>query len=197
MTVPFLGNTIDLSPPVWAISTSQPTIGLHWHGRWVGFLLQWWYSCLYCTSWDWSRAGCVMCCRQAIVLEGKYWKRRLLCVTTEYIKWRQYYKEKSLQSSGHPDEVSFLQFPVLKGGLDLSDQSNGTTVTPMRSSYHFQIQENWAMLLRWFDTKQFYLHTLTSIQIFIENFTEMSGITSSKFYNVVLQITSYFIWAHH
>jgi len=49
------------------------------------------------------------------------------------------------------------------------------------------------MLLRWFDTKQFYLHTLTSIQIFIENFTEMSGITSSKFYNVVLQITSYFI----
>ena len=48
---------------------------------------------------------------QAVVLEGKYWKRRLLCVTTEYMKWRQYYKEKcpSVDSSNHPDEVSHLQ----------------------------------------------------------------------------------------
>jgi len=50
----------------------------------------------------------VLVCGQAVVLEGKYWKRRLLCVTTEYMKWRQYYKEKcqrSLSSSVRPAEV--------------------------------------------------------------------------------------------
>ena len=33
-------------------------------------------------------------CSQAVVLEGKYWKRRLECVTAEYKKWRVYYKDR-------------------------------------------------------------------------------------------------------
>jgi len=48
---------------------------------------------------------------QAVVLEGKYWKRRLRCVTTEYMKWRQYYKEKPQTSDylhGQPTAVSPL-----------------------------------------------------------------------------------------
>ncbi|RWS25823.1 MLX-interacting protein-like protein [Leptotrombidium deliense] len=32
---------------------------------------------------------------EAVVLEGKYWKRRLATVTAEYQKWRLYHKEKS------------------------------------------------------------------------------------------------------
>ena len=31
---------------------------------------------------------------QAIVLEGKYWKRRMESVTAEYKKWRLFYKKK-------------------------------------------------------------------------------------------------------
>lgn len=33
---------------------------------------------------------------EAVILEGKYWKRRLTTVTAEYKKWRMYYKEKGL-----------------------------------------------------------------------------------------------------
>ena len=36
---------------------------------------------------------------QAVVLEGKYWKRKLPAVATEYRKWRLYYKEKSVSQS--------------------------------------------------------------------------------------------------
>lgn len=35
---------------------------------------------------------------QAVVLEGKYWKRKLAAVTAEYKKWRLFYKHNS---SGH------------------------------------------------------------------------------------------------
>ena len=36
---------------------------------------------------------------QAVVLEGKYWKRKLPAVATEYRKWRLFYKEKSVSQS--------------------------------------------------------------------------------------------------
>ena len=35
---------------------------------------------------------------QAVVLEGKYWKRKLSAVATEYRKWRLYYKEKNVST---------------------------------------------------------------------------------------------------
>lgn len=34
------------------------------------------------------------CCKQAIVLEGSYWKRRIEVVIKEYHKWRIYYKKR-------------------------------------------------------------------------------------------------------
>ena len=36
-------------------------------------------------------AGCFF---QAVVLEGKYWKRRLDTVTATYKKWRKYFKDR-------------------------------------------------------------------------------------------------------
>lgn len=33
---------------------------------------------------------------QAIVLEGKYWKRKLNAVTAEYKKWRMFYRNRLL-----------------------------------------------------------------------------------------------------
>ena len=39
---------------------------------------------------------CVSMCTQAVVLEGKYWKRKVEAVATEYRKWRLYYKEKNV-----------------------------------------------------------------------------------------------------
>jgi len=31
---------------------------------------------------------------QAVVLEGKYWKRNMVCLVAEYQKWRLFFKEK-------------------------------------------------------------------------------------------------------
>jgi hypothetical protein len=31
---------------------------------------------------------------QAVVLEGKYWKRKLAAVTAEYKKWRMFYRNR-------------------------------------------------------------------------------------------------------
>lgn len=46
---------------------------------------------------------------QAVVLEGKYWKKKLEAVTTEYQKWRMYYREvlgkKTSQEKALMDEV--------------------------------------------------------------------------------------------
>jgi MAX-like protein X len=33
---------------------------------------------------------------QAVVLEGKYWKRKLAAVTAEYKKWRMFYSNKKM-----------------------------------------------------------------------------------------------------
>ena len=48
---------------------------------------------------------------QAVILEGKYWKRRLDAVSREFKKWRRLYKEK----------VCYFKriFNILKGCLDL------------------------------------------------------------------------------
>ena len=43
---------------------------------------------------------------QAVVLEGKYWKRRLDTVTKEYKKWRRFYRDRILQTV--PDTPSFF-----------------------------------------------------------------------------------------
>ena len=41
----------------------------------------------------------VTVCSQAVVLEGKYWKRRLESVTAEYKKWRMFWRDRSKKES--------------------------------------------------------------------------------------------------
>ena len=55
---------------------------------------------------------------QAIVLEGKYWKRRMESVTAEYKKWRLFYKKKFAHDNrGMLDviEVSLLYYSKTLG----------------------------------------------------------------------------------
>jgi len=47
----------------------------------------------------------VFCDMQAIVLEGKYWKRRLESVTAEYKKWRRFYMERALYAMTNEDKL--------------------------------------------------------------------------------------------
>lgn len=49
---------------------------------------------------------------QAVVLEGKYWKRRLESVTLEYKKWRVFYKEKGSRLVSKLTEKDRLEVSV-------------------------------------------------------------------------------------
>lgn len=40
---------------------------------------------------------------EAVVLEGKYWKRKLEAVTAEYKKWRMFYRNQAL---GHSKDIT-------------------------------------------------------------------------------------------
>jgi len=42
---------------------------------------------------------------KAVVLEGKYWKRRLESVTVEYKKWRRFYMEHALHALTNEDKL--------------------------------------------------------------------------------------------
>lgn len=44
---------------------------------------------------------------QAIILEGKYWKRKWKVITAEYKKWRRYNVTRALGTSNILDTVSF------------------------------------------------------------------------------------------
>jgi len=44
-------------------------------------------------------------CFEAVVLEGKYWKRRLESVTAEYKKWRRFYMEHALHALTNEDRL--------------------------------------------------------------------------------------------
>lgn len=50
---------------------------------------------------------------QAIVLEGKYWKRKLAAVTAEYKKWRMYYRNNALGHSKDPMDTVSAVFSAL------------------------------------------------------------------------------------
>ncbi|XP_063965277.1 MLX-interacting protein-like isoform X2 [Lytechinus pictus] len=69
---------------------------------------------------------------QAVILEGKYWKRTLCAVVKEYQKWRVFYKKKSIQSGqqeGILEDLLYQQhFQALsKNFLDTSSEEG----TPM------------------------------------------------------------------
>ena len=42
---------------------------------------------------------------EAVVLAGKYWKRRLESVTAEYKKWRRFYMERALYALTNEDKL--------------------------------------------------------------------------------------------
>jgi len=48
---------------------------------------------------------CAVLCFKAVVLEGKYWKRRLESVTAEYKKWRRFYMEHALYALTNEDKL--------------------------------------------------------------------------------------------
>ena len=61
---------------------------------------------------------------QAVVLEGKYWKRRLESVTAEYKRWRTFFKEKLHRGvggvgGGHPSSLGMSMQEVGTDGLSL------------------------------------------------------------------------------
>lgn len=45
-------------------------------------------------------------CTQAVVLEGKYWKRQFDVIKAEYMKWRKFYRSKGLGNAAILDTVS-------------------------------------------------------------------------------------------
>ncbi|XP_043489443.1 MLX-interacting protein-like isoform X2 [Polistes fuscatus] len=62
---------------------------------------------------------------EAVVLEGKYWKRKLAAVTAEYKKWRMFYRNKILGWTSK-DGMETME------SMDTLDWSNG-----METSEHF------------------------------------------------------------
>lgn len=54
---------------------------------------------------------------EAVVLEGKYWKRKLAAVTAEYKKWRMFYRN---QVMGHnKDAADMVRQKIKMGGLPI------------------------------------------------------------------------------
>ncbi|CAH1231129.1 MLXIP [Branchiostoma lanceolatum] len=53
---------------------------------------------------------------QAVVLEGKYWKRRMETVVKEYMKWRVYYKKKRMNC---PTDEDLLKLDALDMPLNM------------------------------------------------------------------------------
>ena len=48
---------------------------------------------------------------EAVILEGKYWKRRLATVTAEYTKWRQYHRKIGRpQTPSRPVSLDFASY---------------------------------------------------------------------------------------
>ncbi|XP_078680986.1 MLX-interacting protein-like isoform X22 [Branchiostoma floridae x Branchiostoma belcheri] len=58
---------------------------------------------------------------QAVVLEGKYWKRRMETVVKEYMKWRVYYKKKTafFQRMNCPTDEDLLKLDALDMPLNM------------------------------------------------------------------------------
>lgn len=44
---------------------------------------------------------------QAVVLEGKYWKRKLSAVTAEYKRWRLFYQKFASSPVREPEAVGY------------------------------------------------------------------------------------------
>ncbi|XP_034182365.2 MLX interacting protein mondo isoform X2 [Osmia lignaria lignaria] len=77
---------------------------------------------------------------EAVVLEGKYWKRKLAAVTAEYKKWRMFYRNKILGWTNKDGSEMMESMDVLDWDTGLGNSGNygagtgnihgGTTGTP-------------------------------------------------------------------
>lgn len=47
---------------------------------------------------------------EAVVLEGKYWKRQFDVIKAEYMKWRKFYRNRGLGNNAILDTVSEVNF---------------------------------------------------------------------------------------
>nr|KAG5694292.1 hypothetical protein BaRGS_032010 [Batillaria attramentaria] len=78
---------------------------------------------------------------EAVVLEGKYWKRRLDTVTKEYKRWRRYFRDRILQEnypggSAVPmglSEYELLERVKLVNGMPRNAQQSSTDLTLLNS----------------------------------------------------------------
>lgn len=61
---------------------------------------------------------------EAVVLEGKYWKRKLAAVTAEYKKWRMFYRNKILGWTNKDGTEMMESMDVLDWGSGLGSSAN-------------------------------------------------------------------------
>lgn len=54
---------------------------------------------------------------EAVVLEGKYWKRQFDVIKAEYMKWRKFYRNRGLGNNAILDTVSELHRYVYRTAL--------------------------------------------------------------------------------
>lgn len=66
---------------------------------------------------------------EAVVLEGKYWKRKLAAVTAEYKKWRMFYRNKILGWTNKDGTEMMESMDVLDWGNGLGTSGNFGTGT--------------------------------------------------------------------
>ncbi|XP_076232420.1 MLX interacting protein mondo isoform X2 [Calliopsis andreniformis] len=66
---------------------------------------------------------------EAVVLEGKYWKRKLAAVTAEYKKWRMFYRNKILGWTNKDGTEMMESMDVLDWGNGLGSSANFGTGT--------------------------------------------------------------------
>ncbi|KAG5682669.1 hypothetical protein PVAND_012007 [Polypedilum vanderplanki] len=77
---------------------------------------------------------------QAIILEGKYWKRKWKVITAEYKKWRRYNVTKALGTSNILDtksELDILEWSTNDNLLMLSDNMSSDTLFSSISQFPF------------------------------------------------------------
>ncbi|XP_033185127.1 MLX interacting protein mondo isoform X3 [Bombus vancouverensis nearcticus] len=66
---------------------------------------------------------------EAVVLEGKYWKRKLAAVTAEYKKWRMFYRNKILGWTNKDGTEMKMAVSFQMESMDVLDWGNGLGIS--------------------------------------------------------------------
>ncbi|XP_011503431.1 PREDICTED: MLX-interacting protein [Ceratosolen solmsi marchali] len=95
---------------------------------------------------------------EAVVLEGKYWKRKLAAVTAEYKKWRMFYRNKILGWTNKDGNNLLESMDTLEWGGDIGSSDmygigvesscNGVSVIPSGDGVHnMMVDEDYMELM--------------------------------------------------